>query len=41
MSSTSGSAHSFFDTGCETLYTEDLNPGQLYDRVLVLDPFAP
>lgn len=25
--------------GCETLVTEDLNPGQRYDGVLVVDPF--
>jgi len=26
--------------GCDTLYTEDLNAGQRYDGVLVVDPFA-
>lgn len=26
--------------GCETLYTEDLNAGQRYDGVLVVNPFA-
>jgi len=26
--------------GCQTLYTEDLNPGQVYDGVTVLNPFA-
>ena len=26
--------------GCERLYSEDLNPGQSYDGVLVVDPFA-
>lgn len=26
--------------GCEVLYTEDLNAGQEYDGVLVVDPFA-
>ena len=25
--------------GCETLITEDLNPGQRYDGVLVVNPF--
>jgi len=26
--------------GCGTLYTEDLNPGQQYEGVLVVDPFT-
>jgi predicted nucleic acid-binding protein len=26
--------------GCQTLYTEDLNPGQIYDGVTVINPFA-
>jgi predicted nucleic acid-binding protein len=26
--------------GCDVLYTEDLNAGQLYDGVRVVDPFA-
>ena len=26
--------------GCETLLTEDLNAGQRYDGVLVVDPFT-
>jgi predicted nucleic acid-binding protein len=26
--------------GCETLYTEDLNAGQRFDGVLVVNPFA-
>jgi len=25
--------------GCQTLWTEDLNPGQVYDQVTVLSPF--
>ena len=25
--------------GCQTLWTEDLNPGQVYDRVTILSPF--
>lgn len=25
--------------GCQTLWTEDLNPGRVYDRVTVLSPF--
>ena len=25
--------------GCETLWSEDMNPGQVYDRVRVLNPF--
>lgn len=25
--------------GCTTLYTQDLNPGQAYDGVIVVDPF--
>jgi predicted nucleic acid-binding protein len=25
--------------GCQTLYTEDLNPGQVYDGVTVVNPF--
>jgi len=25
--------------GCETLWSEDLNPGQLYDKVMVRSPF--
>jgi predicted nucleic acid-binding protein len=25
--------------GCLTLYTEDLNPGQMYDGVTVVNPF--
>jgi predicted nucleic acid-binding protein len=25
--------------GCQTLWTEDLNPGQVYERVTVLSPF--
>ncbi len=25
--------------GCQTIWSEDLNPGQLYDRVTVLSPF--
>lgn len=25
--------------GCETLWSEDLNPGQIYDQVRVLNPF--
>ncbi len=25
--------------GCTTLYTEDLNPGQNYDGVTVVNPF--
>lgn len=25
--------------GCDTLYTEDLNPGQVYDGVTVVNPF--
>ena len=25
--------------GCRTLYTQDLNPGQTYDGVTVVDPF--
>ena len=27
--------------GCDTLLSEDLNAGQRYDGVLVVDPFAP
>lgn len=27
--------------GCQTLYSEDLNAGQSYDGVVVVDPFAP
>lgn len=27
------------DAGCETLYTEDLNDGQVYDGVQVINPF--
>jgi predicted nucleic acid-binding protein len=26
--------------GCTTLYTEDLNPGQNYDGITVINPFA-
>ena len=26
--------------GCDTLYSEDLNPGQRYEGVLVVNPFA-
>lgn len=26
--------------GCQTLYTEDLNPGQVYDGVRVVNPFT-
>jgi predicted nucleic acid-binding protein len=26
--------------GCQTLYSEDLNPGQVYDGVTVVNPFA-
>lgn len=26
--------------GCETLWSEDLNPGQVYDRVVVANPFT-
>jgi predicted nucleic acid-binding protein len=26
--------------GCELLYSEDLNAGQRYDGVLVVNPFA-
>jgi len=26
--------------GCDVLYTEDLNAGQRYDGVLVVDPFV-
>jgi predicted nucleic acid-binding protein len=26
--------------GCQTLYTEDLNPGQVYDGVTVVNPFT-
>ena len=25
--------------GCQTLYSEDLNPGQVYDGVIVVNPF--
>jgi predicted nucleic acid-binding protein len=25
--------------GCQTLWTEDMNPGQVYERVTVLSPF--
>ncbi|HEY7730785.1 MAG TPA: PIN domain-containing protein [Gaiellaceae bacterium] len=32
--------HSAAALGCATLYSEDLNPGQRYDGVLVVDPFA-
>jgi predicted nucleic acid-binding protein len=27
-------------TGCQTLYSEDLNAGQAYDGVTVVNPFA-
>lgn len=27
-------------SGCDVLYSEDLNPGQWYDRVQVVNPFA-
>lgn len=33
--------HSARELGCSTLWTEDLNPGQLISGVLVADPFAP
>ena len=26
--------------GCQTLYTEDLNPGQVYDGVTLVNPFT-
>jgi predicted nucleic acid-binding protein len=26
--------------GCQTVYSEDLNPGQVYDGVTVVNPFA-
>jgi predicted nucleic acid-binding protein len=26
--------------GCQTLYSEDLNPGQIYDGVTVVNPFV-
>jgi predicted nucleic acid-binding protein len=26
--------------GCQTVYSEDLNPGQIYDGVTVVNPFA-
>jgi predicted nucleic acid-binding protein len=26
--------------GCQTVYSEDLNPGQVYDGVTVINPFA-
>jgi len=32
--------HSAAALGCDVLYTEDLNAGQRYDGVLVVDPFA-
>ena len=32
--------HSAASLGCGTLYSEDLNAGQRYDGVLVVDPFA-
>ena len=28
-------------SGCDTLLTEDLNPGQDYDGVRAVNPFAP
>jgi predicted nucleic acid-binding protein len=28
------------EMGCQTLYSEDLNPGQNYDGVTVVNPFA-
>lgn len=31
--------HSATTSGCETLYTEDLNADQSYDGVMVNDPF--
>jgi len=31
---------SAFHLGCETLWSEDLNPGQVYDGVRVLNPFG-
>ncbi len=32
--------HSAATLGCDILYSEDLNAGQRYDGVLVVDPFA-
>jgi predicted nucleic acid-binding protein len=26
--------------GCQAMYSEDLNPGQIYDGVTVVNPFA-
>jgi predicted nucleic acid-binding protein len=26
--------------GCQTIWSEDLNAGQVYDQVTVLNPFA-
>jgi predicted nucleic acid-binding protein len=26
--------------GCDTLYTEDLNPGQTYGAIRVVNPFS-
>jgi predicted nucleic acid-binding protein len=31
---------SAFHLGCATLWSEDLNPGQEYDGVMVMNPFA-
>jgi predicted nucleic acid-binding protein len=31
--------HSAKELGCQTLHSEDLNPGQAYDGVQVLNPF--
>ena len=28
------------EMGCQTLYSEDLNPGQIYDGVTVVNPFT-